>query len=98
LHIADIIAAHYSHYFKTAESTKKGELGVVFDWSGLKDACKSFMDSIIIELCFPGAPYPKRILFQVLHDAVDESPREAKRFPQKMWDAVGDLSVSDLIH
>ncbi|KIM69786.1 hypothetical protein SCLCIDRAFT_1208320 [Scleroderma citrinum Foug A] len=85
---------HYSHYFETAESTKQGELGVVFDWSGLKDACKSFMDSIIIELCFPGAPYPKRILFQVLHDAVDECPREAKRFPQKMWDAVGDLSVT----
>ena len=95
---ADLIIAHYSRYFKTTDGMKPGGLEVVFDWSGLKDACKSFMDSIIIELCFPGAPYPKRVLFQVLHDAVDESPREAKRFPQKMWDAVGDLSVSIFIH
>ena len=65
-----------------------------FDWAALKDACKSFMDSIIIELCFPRAPYPRRILYHILHDAVDESPKEAKRFPQVMWDAVGDLSVS----
>lgn len=71
-----------------------GEPSVAFDWAGLKDACKSFLDSIIIELCFPRAPYPKRILYHILHDAVDESPREAKRFPQSMWDAVGDLSVS----
>lgn len=71
-----------------------GELSVAFDWAGLKDACKSFLDSIIIELCFPRVPYPKRILYHILHDAVDESPREAKKFPQSMWDAIGDLSVS----
>jgi hypothetical protein len=51
------------------------------------------MDSIIIELSFPEAPYPKRVLYQILHDAVDESPREARRFPQELWNAVGDLSV-----
>ncbi|KAL4073921.1 hypothetical protein J3A83DRAFT_4506711 [Scleroderma citrinum] len=85
---------HYSRYFRVMENSKPGEPEMTFDWSGLKDACKSFLDSIIIELCFPKAPYPKRILFQVLHDAVEESPREAKRFPQKMWDAVGDLSVA----
>ncbi|KAI6040310.1 hypothetical protein EDC04DRAFT_2894291 [Pisolithus marmoratus] len=85
---------HYSRYFKTVENVPVGEPEIAFDWGGLKDVCKSFMDSIIIELCFPRAPYPKRILLQVLRDAVDESPREAKRFPQKMWDAVGDLSVT----
>lgn len=51
------------------------------------------MDSIIIELSFPAAPYSKRILYQILHEAVDESPREARRFPQELWNAVGDLSV-----
>ncbi|KAH0827858.1 hypothetical protein J3R83DRAFT_3485 [Lanmaoa asiatica] len=85
---------HYSHYFKEVENVHPGEPSVAFDWAGLKDACKSFLDSIIIELCFPRAPYPKQILYHILHDAVDESPREAKRFPQPMWDAVGDLSVS----
>ena len=76
------------------ENVHAGEPSVAFDWAGLKDACKSFLDSIIIELCFPKAPYPKQILYHILHDAVDESPKEAKRFPQSMWDAVGDLSVS----
>ncbi|KIK92133.1 hypothetical protein PAXRUDRAFT_830231 [Paxillus rubicundulus Ve08.2h10] len=85
---------HYARYFKDVENMQSGEPSIAFDWAGLKDACKSFIDSIIIELCFPKAPYPKRILYQILHDAVDESPREAKRFPQKMWDAVGDLSVT----
>jgi hypothetical protein len=84
---------HYARYFKAVENTDPGEPEIAFDWAGLKDACKSFLDSIIIELCFPKQPYPKRILYHILHDAVDESPREAKRFPQTMWDAVGELSV-----
>jgi hypothetical protein len=29
----------------------------------------------------------------MLRDAVEEAPGEAKRFPQALWDAVGDLSV-----
>lgn len=87
-------SAHYSRYFKEVENVQPGEPSIAFDWAGLKDACKSFLDSIIIELCFPRAPYPKRILYHILHDAVDESPREAKRFPQSMWDAIGELSVS----
>ncbi|OAX37405.1 hypothetical protein K503DRAFT_850462 [Rhizopogon vinicolor AM-OR11-026] len=84
---------HYARYFKAVENTDPGESEIAFDWAGLKDACKSFLDSIIIELCFPKQPYPKRILYHILHDAVEESPREAKRFPQAMWDAVGELSV-----
>jgi len=66
---------------------------MVFDRDALKFACKSFLDSIIIELSFPAGLYSKRILYQILHEAVDESPREAKRFPQELWNAVGDLSV-----
>ncbi|KAH7888698.1 hypothetical protein F5I97DRAFT_1802780 [Phlebopus sp. FC_14] len=87
-------APHYVRYFRAVENVQPGMPGTAFDWAGLKDACKSFLDSIIIELCFPKAPYPKRVLYQILHDAVDESPREAKRFPQKMWDAIGELSVT----
>ena len=66
---------------------------MVFDWAELREACVSFLDSIVIELCFPRAPYPKAVLYQVLRDAVDESPKDAKRFPQVLWDAVGDLSA-----
>ena len=64
-----------------------------FQFERLQDIYKSFLDSIIIELCLPNSPTPKRILFQILHQAVDEAPREARRFPQGLWDAVGDLSV-----
>jgi hypothetical protein len=28
-----------------------------------------------------------------LSEAVEEAPREAKRFPQVLWDGIGDLSV-----
>ena|ERR1700722_13554816 len=67
---------------------------MVFDWEKLKETCESFFDSIIVELCFPKAPYPKFILYQILHDAIVECPNDAKRFPQALWDALGDLSVS----
>ncbi len=66
----------------------------MFDYSNLRKNSDSFLDSIIVELCFPQGVYPKAILYRILHDAVDESPREARRFPQALWDAVGDLAVS----
>ncbi|KAJ7593978.1 hypothetical protein C8J56DRAFT_1012387 [Mycena floridula] len=81
---------HYAKYFKRVENENETEY--IFDWQDLKNAARSFLDSIIIELCFPRAPYPRGVLFEILHDAVEESPKESKRFPQQLWDAVGDLS------
>lgn len=86
-------SAHYAKYFKKSEVSAPGEEEMVFDWKDLRGAADSFLDSIIIELCFPRAPYPKAILYRILHDAIGESPHEAKRFPQALWDSVGDLSV-----
>ncbi|KAF8973070.1 hypothetical protein BDZ97DRAFT_1779193 [Flammula alnicola] len=79
-------APHYAKYFKLkpTEGSDPGETEYVFDWKDLRKAADSFLDSIIIELCFPRGIYPKAILI----------PREAKRFPQALWDAVGDLSIS----
>ncbi|KAK7005784.1 hypothetical protein R3P38DRAFT_3214731 [Favolaschia claudopus] len=88
---------HYAQYFKLKRNEDDPEDPIdeyVFDWNALKAAGKSFLDSIILELCFPRAPYPMTVLYEILHDAVDESPKEAKRFPQALWDAVGDLSES----
>ncbi|KAF9478819.1 hypothetical protein BDN70DRAFT_879530 [Pholiota conissans] len=89
-------APHYAKYFKLkpTESSDPSEPEYIFDWKDLRGAADSFLDSIIIELCFPQGTYPKAILYHILHDAIDESPREAKRFPQALWDAVGDLSNS----
>lgn len=66
---------------------------MAFDWISIRDAYRSFLDSIIIELALPSSQAPKRVLFMILHEAVDEAPREARRFPQQVWDAFGDLSV-----
>ncbi|KZT10678.1 uncharacterized protein LAESUDRAFT_734491 [Laetiporus sulphureus 93-53] len=86
-------APHYHQYFKRIEEDDLDEPEYVFDWSALKDVHKSFIDSIIVELCLPQSSMPKQILYQILHDAIAETPRDAKRFPQALWDAVGDLSV-----
>lgn len=83
------ILAHYAHYFKRIEKSDE----MVFDWQKLRDAGRSFLDSIILELCFPRAPYSQAVLYNILHDAIEENPREARRFPQALFDAVGDLAV-----
>uniref|UniRef100_A0A8H8CPI7 Uncharacterized protein n=1 Tax=Psilocybe cubensis TaxID=181762 RepID=A0A8H8CPI7_PSICU len=85
---------HYAKYFKlkTTEGADPSETQYVFDWADLRKAADSFLDSIIIELCFPRGAYPKAILYRILHDSIEEAPRETKRFPQELWNAVGDLS------
>lgn len=65
----------------------------MFDVERLKDTGRNFVDSIIMEICFPNSNYPKNVLLQILHDAVRECPREANRFPQALWDAMGSFSV-----
>ena len=70
-----------------------GDTEIGFDFSSLKNVYKSFIDSIVIELCLPESTMPKYIFTRILEEAILESPAEAKRFPQAMWDAMGDLSV-----
>ncbi|GBE81159.1 hypothetical protein SCP_0308850 [Sparassis crispa] len=84
-------APHYEQYFKVQVADGKREY--IFDWDGLKAVHKSFLDSIIVELCLPESAIPRQVLYQILHEAIEESPRDAKLFPQAVWDAVGDLSV-----
>lgn len=66
----------------------------MFDWNALKASYKSFVDSIVIELCLPQSIIPKYILTSILQEAIEELPSESKRFPQALWDALGDFSVS----
>ena len=84
---------HFSRYFKLTEDEAK-DPEWLFDWTSLKMMHKSFLDSIVVELCLPNSPYSKQIMLQLLEDATTESPKETKRFPQALWDAVGDFSVS----
>ncbi|KAL0068782.1 hypothetical protein AAF712_004111 [Marasmius tenuissimus] len=83
---------HYAPYFKEIVN-QDGTKGASFDWPRAREVCRSFLDCIIIELCFPRGTYPKAVLYDILRQAVEEAPREARRFPQSLWDAVGDLAV-----
>ena len=66
---------------------------VGFEFGNLKKMYKSFVDSIVIELCLPESAMPKFILTAILQEALEESPSEGRRFPQALWDALGDFSV-----
>jgi hypothetical protein len=81
-------------YFKKYEESDPDNPEYMFDWAALREACKSYVDSIVIELCFPNSQYPKYILARILEDATQEAPREKKRFPQALFDALGDLAVN----
>ena len=83
---------HFARYFKLTEDEAE-DPEWLFDWTSLKTMHKSFLDSIVVELCLPNSRYSKQILLQLLDEAATESPKETKRFPQALWDAVGDFSV-----
>ncbi|KAH8107794.1 hypothetical protein BXZ70DRAFT_997460 [Cristinia sonorae] len=83
---------HYAQYFQSTTDPDTQEAYIGFDWAALKVLHKSFLDSIIIELCLPDPKFPRHILYMLLQEALEESPRDAKRFQQTLWDAVGDLS------
>lgn len=82
--------AHYGIYFRTSTASKDQQ---EFDDNEMRKMYKSFLDSTIIELCLPRSVFTPQALYSCLHAVEEESPRELKRCPQLMWDAVGDLSV-----
>lgn len=83
---------HFSRYFKLTDDEAE-DPEWLFDWASLKAMHKSFLDSIVVELCLPNSPYSKQIMLQLLEEATTESRKETKWFPQALWDAVGDFSV-----
>ncbi|THH29850.1 hypothetical protein EUX98_g4322 [Antrodiella citrinella] len=83
---------HYAQYFRPSTNPETSEPVVGFEFASMKLLHKSFLDSIIIELCLPNPSYPRHILYMLLQEAMEESPRDLKRFHQLLWDAVGDLS------
>ncbi|VDC01651.1 unnamed protein product [Peniophora sp. CBMAI 1063] len=91
-------SAHFSEYLDAVNATKNGDNPTAaFNWQSLKKSYKNFVDSIVIELCLPGTTYPKYVLTALLEEAIQESPKEAKRFPQAMFDVLGDFSQAVLL-
>lgn len=80
-------------YFRKYEESNPDNPEYMFDEFALRESYKSYVDSIVIELCLPNSQYPKYILARILEDATQEAPREKKRFPQALFDALGDLAV-----
>ncbi|KAF8495845.1 hypothetical protein JB92DRAFT_2992064 [Gautieria morchelliformis] len=98
--VASIAAAtaHYAPYF--VRRTKAGHDGEMeFDHHGsnprkIREAHRSFIDAIILELVLPDSEYPPYVLMTLLHGAVEECRKEEKRFSQDLWDSMGDFSVT----
>jgi hypothetical protein len=90
-----IFTAHYKQYFKLVDGEATNMQEVVFDTNGLRNAYKSFLDSIVLELLLPDTKFPREILFGLLHESIKEAPKETKRFPQELYATLGDLSVRD---
>ena len=89
------LSAHFARYFTQNAHHAKAESKYAFEWSQLKALQKSYLDSIVVELCLPNSRFPDNILYLLLRDAIDEaSHKEQGVFPQALWDAIGDLSVS----
>lgn len=89
--------AHYAPYFVRRNSVGN-DVEMEFDHYGknprkIREAHKSFIDAILLELVLPGSEYPPYVLVALLHDAVEECRKEGKRFSQALWDSVGDFSV-----
>jgi len=91
-------APHYAQFFKArpSEGAANGEPDeIYFDWNvskNLRTATQSFLDSIVLELCFPQGPIPNYVLYMLLNECLDESPHEAKRISTAMYAAMGDLA------
>ncbi|KAI0027822.1 hypothetical protein K488DRAFT_74250 [Vararia minispora EC-137] len=81
---------HFSPYFKSVLDAE--DPSAAFNWENLKGVYKSYVDSIVIELCLPGSHYPRPVLVAILSEALEESPRDERHFPQALFNALGDLS------
>ena len=85
--------AHYAQFFYTSVDSDGDDPVIKFDLSNLRPMYKSFMDSIIVELCLPNSEFSAQALINCLHTIQIESFKDTKRCPQAMWDAIAVLSV-----
>lgn len=86
--------AYYANFFSRAADADENDPKVAFEATQVRPVYKSFMDSIVMELCLPDSEFSVNALIYCLHMVQEESPRETKRCPQAMWDAISALSVS----
>ncbi|KAF6743545.1 hypothetical protein DFP72DRAFT_932870 [Ephemerocybe angulata] len=96
-------SSHYSKYFRTRPPNYAGTSGATefcfdLDERKVRAVTSSFLDCIVVELFLPGSKIPSSVLYNLLHDVIQESPGQAKRFTQYLWDAIGDLSFAVQLH
>ena len=88
------ISAYYAQFFSTSADANSNDPQIIFDLSQMRPVFKSFMDSTIVELCLPNSEFTVHALIACLQMVQTETPKETKRCPQAMWDAIAALSVS----
>ncbi|KAG9049466.1 hypothetical protein FS837_010159, partial [Tulasnella sp. UAMH 9824] len=91
--LAAAASQHYAHYFFAVQSA-----WMAFKREEAMGAMKSLIDTVVMELIFPESEYPPHILFAILSEALETSPKENKRFSQRLFDAIGDLSDAVKAH
>ncbi|GJJ06380.1 hypothetical protein Clacol_000571 [Clathrus columnatus] len=102
--VANIAAAtpHYAGFFRLVKlngAKEDTEPRLEFDRQNanlrqLRQAHKSFIDAIVLELTLPNSQYPPYVLMTLLRDATDECKKEETRFSQTLWDAIGDFATT----
>ncbi|KAG8961729.1 hypothetical protein FRC05_005825, partial [Tulasnella sp. 425] len=85
--LAAAASPHYAHYFFAVQSA-----WMAFKREEAMGAMKSLIDTVVMELIFPESEYPLHILFAILAESLETSPKENKRFSQRLFDAIGDLN------
>ncbi|KAG8939435.1 hypothetical protein FRC04_006582 [Tulasnella sp. 424] len=85
--LAAAASQHYAHYFFPVQSA-----WMAFKREEAMGAMKFLIDTVVMELIFPESEYPLHILFAILAETLETSPKENKRFSQRLFDAIGDLS------
>ncbi|KZV80369.1 hypothetical protein EXIGLDRAFT_705504 [Exidia glandulosa HHB12029] len=84
-----IASPFYSQYFAL---NKDGT--VHFNPDHIRDAHKSLLTTIMLELALTDSTYPLNVLMSCLGDSVADAPKGKHRISQSLWDAVGDLSIA----
>ncbi|KLO05605.1 hypothetical protein SCHPADRAFT_719873 [Schizopora paradoxa] len=78
---------HFSQYFTTQHGVVKLNNAMVYSMY------KSFLDSTIMELCFPKSHYTPSTLYRCIAYLEEEKSKHLSECSQEMWNAIGDLSI-----
>ncbi|EJD52421.1 hypothetical protein AURDEDRAFT_181024 [Auricularia subglabra TFB-10046 SS5] len=84
-----VASEYYNKYFTITDDNQ-----VQFNSEHIREAHKSLLTTIMLELALTNSSYPLNILMSSLGDVIADAPKGKHRIGQGLWDAIGDLSVA----